>query len=221
MAKYRLGVMGTFENKVGIVVGRKWRNLDVMSAYQPKVANPKTKKQVETRFRFSEASKLARAFRFVVKAGMGGITAGTKVPPRGAFVSENMKAVEFTYPDTINIDYTMLKIAKGNHLSGTFGSPASTEPLSIKVNFAYDITRLGVDMDDVVYLVAYNPADNTIAYKNERIGSSHELEMTVPNDWNGETVYVYGFVVAANAADNVNSPDDVSESHYIGSVSIS
>lgn len=220
MAKYRLGVMGTFENKVGIVVGRKWRSEHVMSAYQPKVSNPKTKKQVETRFRFSEASKLARAFRWVLPMGFGGITAGTKVPPRCAFISDAYKAVEFTYPDTVDIDYTMLNIAKGNHLSGTFGTPSSTQPLTIEVAFSYDESRLGVDGHDEVYLVAYNPADNTIAYRNARVNEG-TISMTVPNDWNGETVHLYGFVVAEWATGGTNSPDDVSDSKYIGTVNIS
>ena len=220
MAKYRLGVMGTFTNKVGIVVGRKWRNQDVMSAYQPKVANPRSKKQVESRGRFSEASKLARAFRFVLPVGMGGITAGTKVPPRCAFISDAYKAVEFTYPDTIDVDYTMLNIAKGNHLSGSFGSPASTEALQIDVAFSYDLSRLGVDGHDEVVVVAYNPADNTIAYTRARVNVG-TVSFMVPSDWNGETVYLYGFVVASWAVDKVNSPDDVSDSKYIGSVSIS
>lgn len=219
MAKYRLGVMGTFENKVGIVVGRKWRNLDVMSAYQPKVANPKTKKQAEVRGRFSEASKLARAFRWVLDAGMGGVTAGTKCPPRGAFVRENIPAIEFTYPDTIDVDYTMLKIAKGNHLSGIFGTPSSTDPLTVKVSFSYDQSRLGVSGDDRVYLVAYNETTNSIAYNSYK-ATLGNIEMTMPTSWNGEDVYLYGFVVADWVATNPNSPDDVSDSVYIGTVTI-
>lgn len=220
MAKYRLGVMGTFVNKVGIVVGRKWRTEYVMAAYQPKVANPRTKRQVETRALFSEASKLARAFRWVLKMGYGGITAGTKCPPRGAFMRENLKAIEFTYPDTIDIDYTMLKVAKGNHLSGTFGTPSSTEPLTVKVSFSYDQSRLGVDTGDRVILVGYNPVEGIICYSDFRANQGN-LEMTVPSSWNGEDVYLYGFVVSENALVAVNGPADVSDSSYIGKVNIS
>lgn len=220
MAKYRLGVMGTFKNKVGIVVGRKWRNLDVMSAYQPSVKNPKTKKQVEARQRFLTASKLARDFRWIVGTGFGGVTAGTKCPPRGAFMRENIPAIEFTYPDTIDVDYTMLKVAKGNHLTGTFGSPTSTEPLTVKVSFSYDQSRLGVDGGDKVILVGYNPADGTMCYSEFRADAGN-LEMTVPNSWNGEDVHIYGFVVGGGFLTVINSPDDVSESSYIGRVNIS
>ena len=220
MAKYRLGVMGTFENKVGIVVGRKWRNLDVMSAYQPKVKNPKTKKQVEQRQRFLTASKLARDFRWIVGQGFGGVTAGTKCPPRGAFMRENLPAIDFTYPDTIDVDYTLLKVAKGNHLSGTFGTPSSNDPLTVKVSFSYDEGRLGVEGGDKVVLVAYNPADGTMCIREFRANQGN-IEMTVPNSWNGEDVYIYGFVVGESALTVINSPDDVSDSTYVGKVNIS
>ena len=220
MAIYNGGILDEYKNKIGNVVGRRWRGLDVISKYQPHVKNPKTKKQVEARQRFLAASRLARDFRWIVGMGFGGVTAGTKCPPRGAFVRENIQAIEFTYPDTIDIDYTMLKVAMGNHLTGTFGSPTSTEPLTVKVSFSYDASRLGVDMGDKVILVGYNPVDGTMCYSEFRADEGN-LEMTVPNSWNGEEVHIYGFVVGENALTVINSPDDVSVSSYIGKVNIS
>ena len=184
------------------------------------VSNPNTKKQVEQRQRFMTASKLARDFRWIVGKGFGGVTAGTKCPPRGAFVRENIGAIGFAYPDTIDVDYTQLKVAKGNHLSGTFGTPTSTDPLTVKVSFSYDQSRLGVDAGDKVILVGYNPVDGNMCYSDFRADEGN-LEMTVPNSWNGENVYIYGFVVGESALTVVNSPDDVSESSYVGKVNIS
>lgn len=220
MAIYNGGILDEYKNKIGNVVGRRWRGLDVISKYQPHVKNPNTKRQVEARQRFLTASKLARDFRWIVGMGFGGVTAGTKCPPRGAFVRENIRAIEFTYPDTIDIDYTMLTVAKGNHLSGTFGTPTSTEPLTVKVSFRYDESRLGVVGSDKVILVGYNPVDGTMCYSDFRANEG-ELEMTVPNSWNGEEVHIYGFVVGESAITVINSPDDVSESTYIGKVNIS
>ena len=220
MAIYNGGILDEYKNKIGNVVGRRWRGLDVISKYQPHVKNPKTKKQVEARQRFLTASKLARDFRWVVGMGFGGVTAGTKCPPRGAFIRENLDAIEFTYPDTIDVDYTLLKVAKGNHLSGTFGSPTSTDPLTVKVAFSYDESRLGVDEKDKVVLVGYNPGDSNMCYSEFRANQGN-LEMTVPNSWNGEDVYIYGFVVGENALTVINSPDDVSNSTYVGKVNVS
>jgi hypothetical protein len=219
MAIYNGGILDEYKNKIGNVVGRRWRGLDVISKYQPNVKNPKTKKQVEARYRFLTVSKLARDFRWIVGMGFGGVTAGTKCPPRGAFMRENIGAIEFTYPDTIDVDYTMLKVAKGNHLTGTFGNPTSTDPLTVAATFSYDQSRLGTDMDDKVVLVGYNPADGTMCYSEFR-ASEGNLEMTVPMSWNGADVYIYGFVVGGSALTVINSPDDVSESSYLGRVTV-
>ena len=223
MAKYRLGVMGTFANKVGIVVGRKWRNHDVMSAYQPKVFNPNTKKQVEQRQRFGAASTLARGMKLGLAYGFAGVAAGTKSPARSRFVQANIKAVEFTFPDAIDIDYTMVKVSEGSHMNATYGTPKSTEPLQIDLTFSMPVVEGFSRADDNVFMVAYNPADGNCVIANGR-ASSGSLSVMVPNSWNGETVHVYAFVVGAEAGSGQfvrpTDPAQVSETHYCGSVSI-
>ena len=224
MAKYRLGVMGTFENKVGIVVGRKWRTLDVMSAYQPKVANPNTKKQVEQRKCFGAASALARGMKLGLAYGFAGVAAGTKSPARSRFVQANIPAIEFAWPDTIEIDYTMVKMSNGSHLNATYGAPSSTNPLQIDLTFSYPIISGFSTEDDNVVAVAYNPVDGNcmIAFQRANGGS---MSLNVPNSWNGETVHVYAFVIGAEAGYEHNArPTDatqVSETHYCGSISVS
>lgn len=224
MAKYRLGVMGTFENKVGIVVGRKWRNLDVMSAYQPKVFNPKTKKQVEQRQRFGAASTLARGMKLGLAYGFAGVAAGTKSPARSRFVQANIPAIEFTWPDTIDIDYTMVKMSDGSHMNATYGTPTSTQPLQIDLTYSMSFVEGFSTEDDNVVAVAYNPADGNcvIGYERANAGS---LKIMVPNSWNGETVHVFAFVIGSEAGSVPTArPTDatqVSESHYCGVVSIS
>lgn len=224
MAKYRLGVMGTFENKVGIVVGRKWRNLDVMSAYQPKVFNPNTKKQVEQRQRFGATSTLARGMKLGLAYGFAGVAAGTKSPARSRFVQANIPAVEFTWPDTIDIDYSMVKVSDGSHMNATYGTPTSTEPLEIAMTYSLPIVEGFSNEDDNVFAVAYNPADGNcvLGYSRANAGS---VRIVVPSSWNGETVHVYGFVIGSEAGSGTTArPTDatqVSETHYCGSVEIS
>lgn len=223
MAKYRLGVMGTFSNKVGIVVGRKWRNLDVMSAYQPKVFNPNTKKQVEQRKRFGAVSKLARGMKIGLAYGFAGVAAGTKSPARSRFVQANIPAVELTWPDTIDIDYTMVKVSDGSHMNATYGTPQSTEPLQIDLTFSMPVVEGFSTEDDNVVAMAYNPADGNcvIGYERANAGS---LKIMVPTSWNGETVHVYAFVIGSEAGSVPTArPTDatqVSETHYCGSVTI-
>lgn len=224
MAKYRLGVMGAFENKVGIVVGRKWRNLDVMSAYQPKVFNPNTKKQMEQRQRFGAASSLARGMKLGLAYGFAGVAAGTKSPARSRFVQANIPAIEFTWPDTIDIMYEDIKMSDGSHMNATYGTPSSTQPLQIDLTYSMPVVEGFSREDDNVFVVAYNPADKNCVIANARAGAG-TLSVMVPNSWNGETVHVYAFVIGAEAGSGQlirpTDPTQVSESHYCGIVSIS
>lgn len=224
MAKYRLGVMGTFSNKVGIVVGRKWRNLDVMSAYQPKVFNPNTRKQVEQRQRFGAASTLARGMKLGLAYGFAGVAAGTKSPARSRFVQANIKAVEFTFPDTIDIDYTMVKVSSGSHMNASYSAPTCINPLEIEQNFTLPIVEGFSSQDDNVFVVAYNPNDGNCVLGSAK-ASAAKVTITVPASWNGETVNVYAFVVGAEAGSGMSArPSDatqVSETYYCGSVEIS
>lgn len=216
--------MGTFSNKVGIVVGRKWRNLDVMSAYQPKVFNPNTKKQVEQRQRFGAASTLARGMKLGLAYGFAGVAAGTKSPARSRFVQANIPAIEFTWPDTIDIDYTMVKVSDGSHMNATYGTPKSDEPLQIDLTYSMSYIEGFSSEDDNVFMVAYNPADGNCVIAHEKANAG-SLSVIVPNSWNGENVHVYAFVVGADAGRGLNvRPTDatqVSETHYCGQVSIS
>lgn len=215
--------MGTFENKVGIVVGRKWRNLDVMSAYQPKVFNPNTKKQVEQRQRFGAASKLARGMKLGLAYGFAGVAAGTKSPARSRFVQANIPAVEFTWPDTIDIDYTMVKVSAGSHMNATFQAPTSTDPLEVAISFSLPVVEGFSTEDDNVCVVVYNPTDGNCVFGYARANSG-SANIAVPSSWNGETVHVYGFVIGSEAGNGMTArptdPTQVSETYYCGSVEV-
>lgn len=222
MAKYRLGVMGTFKNKVGIVVGRKWRNLNVMSAYQGDVKNPNTSKQQIVRMKFGTLSSLAAAFSKAVHYGYAGVSAGTKVPQRCAFIKENYggNVVGVTLPDTISVDYTLMQVSKGSHMEAVFGSPQFDEPLTVTVSFSYEIIPDFSKATDKVHLVVYNPKDNRVVMA-QAAASAHTISCVVPNAWNGEIVHVYAFVIDGDVEGLPTDPNQVSNSHYIGNGSIS
>lgn len=220
MAIYNGGILDEYKNKVGNVVGRRWRNLDVMSKYQPNVKNPNTKKQQVQRLKFKTLSQLAKAFRIPLAISMAGVAAGTKNPVRGQFITRNMEAVDVTLPDTVDIDYILLKVADGGYVEASFGSPQFTDPQKVAATFSYAIVPDVTSEDDEVHLVVYNPVANLAIEKAVRAGAG-SVAVDVPNSWNGETVHVWGYVVAAKAGGRPTSPAHVSPSHYLGNGSIS
>lgn len=220
MAIYNGGILDEYRNKVGNVVGRRWRNLDVMSKYQPNVKNPNTDKQKIQRMKFMKLSSIAKAFRLPLGISMAGVAAGTKVPVRGQFISRNMEYVSVTLPDTVAVDYTLLKVADGGYFCASFGSPAFDDPLTVTVAFSYDVIPNVTSGDDMVHVVVFNPADG-LALEASVKASVGTINVTVPNSWNGETVHVWGYTVAAEAGSRPTSPSHVSPSRYIGNGSIS
>lgn len=219
MAIYNGGILDEYRNKVGNVVGRRWRNLDVMSKYQPNVKNPNTDKQKIQRMKFKTLSSLAKAFRIPLGISMAGVAAGTKNPVRGQFITRNMGAVEVTLPDTIDVDYTLLRVSDGGYAEASFGSPQFDDPLKVSVAFSYDVIPDVTSGDDMVHLVVYNPAAN-MALEASAKASTHAVDLVVPNSWNGEIVHVWGYTVAAEAGNRPTSPSQVSPSHYLGDGSI-
>lgn len=222
MAKYRLGVMGTFKNKVGIVVGRKWRNLNVMSAYQGDVKNPNTSKQQIVRKKFGTLSSLAASFSKVVRYGYAGVSAGTKVPQRCAFITQNYEGdvVKVTLPDTISVDYTLMQVSRGSHMEASYGSPKFDDPLTVTVTFSYEVIADFSKATDKVYLVVYNPGEDRCVMA-QGLASAQTISCVVPNAWNGEIVHVWAFVIDGDVEGLPTDATQVSNSRYIGNGSIS
>lgn len=220
MAIYNGGILDEYKNKVGNVVGRRWRNLDVISKYQPNVKNPNTDKQKIQRMKFAELSRVAKGFRIPLAISMAGVAAGTKNPVRGQFIARNMDAVEVTLPDTVDVDYTALVVAAGGYVGASFGGPNFDNPLTVEVAFSYEVIPDVTSGDDMVHVVVCNPGTG-LALEKAVKASVGSIKVVVPNSWNGETVHVWGYTVAAEAGNRPTSPSQVSPSQYIGNGSVS
>lgn len=59
MGKFYNGILGTMTGKVGGVVGRTWKGINTVSAYQPNVSNPRTNAQIGQRDKLTVLTKLA------------------------------------------------------------------------------------------------------------------------------------------------------------------
>lgn len=220
MAIYNGGILDEYKNKVGNVVGRRWRGLDVISKYQPNVSNPNTPAQQEQRMKFGALSELAKAFRIPLGISMAGVAAGSKNPVRGQFMSRNVEAIEVVLPDTVSVDYTSLKVAEGGYIEAEFGNLDLTTALTVKVPFTYNIISGVNSGNDKVHIVVYN-REAGLALEAEASANAGSVTFTAPASWNGAEIHVWGYVVAEAAGNRPTSPSQVSPSYYIGNGSIS
>lgn len=223
MSKNAKGVLGQQVGKVGPVVARKFRNLDVYSAYQPKVANPRTQKQQMNRLRFATISRIAHGFGCAVRLGFGAAVRGTKESMRNRFTRVNIPYVEAVGPDAVDVDYTAFVVAQGGLCPVHFNSPMFDTPNSVMVNFdEMNANACQKTANDKVYVVVYSH-DANLAVVGEGVARTEKSVMVeVPSNWNGTKVQVYGFVRndgEANLEFDI-AAGECSDSQYIGSGTI-
>lgn len=223
MSKNAKGVLGQQVGKVGPVVARKFRNLDVYSAYQPNVKNPRTSKQQLNRLRFATISRLAHGFGCAVRLGFGAAVRGTKESMRNRFTKVNIPYVEASGIDSVSIDFTALVVAQGGLCPVHFSTPLFDTPKSVLVNFdEMNANACQKTANDKVYVVVYSP-DANLAVVGEGVErSAKSATVNVPSNWNGTKVHVWGFVRndgEANTEFNI-AAGECSDSQYIGSGTI-
>ena len=223
MSKNVKGLLGQQVGKVGPAVARKFRNLNVYSAYQPNVKNPRTQKQQDNRLRFATLSKLAHGFGCGVRLGFTAAVRGTNESPRNRFTRLNAGAVKTSGPDSVDIDFTAMVVAQGGLCPVRFNSPEFDTPKEVSAKIdELQANACQKTANDKVYLVVFNPGDNLAIISEGVDRSEQNVTVKVPSRWNGTKVQVYGFVRndgEANTEFNI-AAGECSDSQYVGSGSI-
>ena len=239
-----LKMTGSFAGAVGYIdpQGRVQ-----MRSKPEKISDANTKKQQAVRTRFLAITSLAKAFSKTA-LGLSIVAKQKKLTWRNMFTKVNYGATEANIGDdsvTAQTDFTLLEVSRGDNPEVSFGSPVFDEdPLTVKVSFGPNKDMPGASVDDLVYLLVYNPADNRTIISDPVRRAEGSVSVMVPNSWNGETVHVWGFsqgfaseqarteymsywnrtraAGAAEALTEMNASDtEFSNSHYIGNGSIS
>lgn len=223
MSKNAKGVLGQQVGKVGPVVARKFRNLDVYSAYQPNVKNPRTQKQQDNRLRFATISRLAHGFGCAVRLGFTAAVRGTKESQRNRFTRLNAGAVKVLGPDSVDIDFTTMVVAQGGLCPVRFGAPLFDTPEEVSVKFdELQANACQKTANDKVYIVVFSPDDNLAVVSEGVERSAQQVTAKVPSRWIGVKVQVFGFVRndgEANTEFNI-AAGECSDSQYVGSGTI-
>lgn len=223
MSKNAKGVLGQQVGKVGPVVARKFRNLDVYSAYQPNVKNPRTLLQQSNRLRFATLSRLAHGFGCAVRLGFTTAVRGSNESPRNRFTRLNVGAVKVVGPDSVDIDFTAMVVAQGGLCPVRFSSPLFDTPEEVSAQFdELQANACQKTANDKVYLVVFAPGDNLAVVSEGVERSAQKVTAKVPARWNGVKVQVFGFVRndgEANTEFNI-AAGECSDSQYVGSGTI-
>lgn len=222
MSKNVAGILGNQYGKVGPVVARKFREENVYSKYQPNVKNPRTEKQMVQRARFKALSELAHAFACGARMGFIQAASGTNMSPRNLFQKLNFPNVSASGPESVNVDYTAIQVAKGALARVAFSGPRFDTPNQVDIDWTQNGAPCQMTEDDMVYVVVHCPDARSTIVSNPVKRTEETTSVTVPSHWNGMKVHVYGFV-RNDGADNTEfgiPHGECSDSVYCGTGNI-
>lgn len=194
MSKNVAGILGNQYGKVGPVVARKFREENVYSKYQPNVKNPNTSAQQIQRVRFKTLSQLAHAFACGARVGFIVAAKGTNRSPRNLFQNLNFPCVTATGPESVSVDYTTIKVAKGSLSVVGFSYPHFDDPSTVDVEWEDNGAPCQTTDNDKVYIVVHCPDAKATIVSTPVARSVGSASVVVPSYWNGMKVHVYGFV---------------------------
>lgn len=210
MGKLSRGILGAFSGKVGEVVGGTWNGISYIRAMPSNVKDAKTEKQMAQRQRFGLMVKLLYSLKYFLNISFSGGARGQSAVNQA--MSVNLPtAITGDYPDQ-QIDYSMLKVARGNLTNVFEASVAADNPGEVNITWT-DNTDIGsAKGDDTALMLLINTDKGLPLYVTDGPARSDEgATVTLPDPFAGDTLEAY---LAFRSADG----DMVSDSLYLGSV---
>lgn len=194
MSKNMKGILGAQYGKIGPVVGRKFREENVYSAYQKNVFNPRSEAQMRHRNRFRVLSILSHDMACGAIFGFRTAAKGTNMSPRNLFQKTNWRCVTAVGAQTTSIDYTGIQVSKGGLSIVNFSQPSFDIPMSVVVDFDEFGAPCQRTANDRAFAYVYCPnAKQGILSEATNLGDG-KVTVHVPSLWTGMDVHVWGFV---------------------------
>lgn len=189
MGTIKKGILGGFSGKVGNVVGASWKGIDYIRSLPSSIRNPRTRKQVTQRNKFSLMGKFMRAILPVIRVGFKN-SAGASNSAFSAAMSYNINnAVKGEYPD-FGIDFAKVAVARG-------GLYVANNVITVceagRLNCTWDTDVINnASTADRAMILAYNPGSQEAVYDLEAgTRGDGSGSLALPPAWNGEEVEAF------------------------------
>jgi hypothetical protein len=205
MAKQRFGINDGYRGTVGTVIGYQWRGKWCLRSRPRQVRNPRTPKQMAARGLFSLVSQLASRMSFALRTGMRSEALKVHRTECNHFMSLNAPCFALV-DNELRVDYENLLVAVGPVAPVGFATPVvpAGDTRTIVVPFEKNPLHLSSSGDDNVYLYAWCPETGEGILSSPVYRRKKQIEMTLPDRWNGLEVHLYGFATdyAGRASDS-------------------
>lgn len=194
MAVISEGLVGAFSGRVGQVVGYRWKHTQCIRAYVAQVRYPNTEAQQRERDWFVSMVRFAAQARNALKLGMTRGAQAAGMTEGNYFVKLNKQ--HFSLEDgQVQVNYDRLVIAQGAATDVYFHEPRFEEHETVTVAFEKNGMSLRASGEDRVYLYVYAPSVGRGYLSAPAMRRSKRLSVSLPAEWAGLEVHLYGFVV--------------------------
>lgn len=236
MAIYNGPLGSKMRGKVGEIVAAKTvGNRTALRSYQPVVKNPNTLRQRTSRLRMATASGVAAIVSPAIAIGYAKAVAGMKMYARNLFVrgiiNPGTGAPITIANEVATVDYSKLELSKQAGIAEMLPmqAPSAAEPGRAAVSFTAPTISEDLGEGSLgVVIVHVNPAKKACLVSQVE-ASAGSVDPRLPSSWEGDTVYVYGFMkwIPATGNDIATTtqpwkyPSPTSACTYAGSAVIS
>lgn len=206
-----------YSGKMFNTVGARWRkNRDVVKYWKgPKKGRtlPLTmKKQIA---RMTALGELSCILYPAYMRGMEKFAKRRQMSTNNLFIKENMPALSADSSLNVTIDYSKISLSKGHLPMVLFAQADFSTPQTVKVSFGSAAGVEGASEADKVYVAVYCPMAGGLMMSRPVTRDAGDIRVTLPDDWNGLEVKVWGWAVGDQPNDR--NDGESSDCTFLGS----
>lgn len=213
MGKVNQGILDGFSGKVGTVVGYFRYGIPLLRGYVRHKKKSHTLAQRQQMQRFSTLATMSHAFISALRLGLAERAKENHNSYHTNFVEVNMRAVTVDSSLVATVDWSKIIVSEGSLPMVLFSQADFSTPQTVKVSFGSASGVDGASEDDKVYVIVYCPTAGGSVLSRPVTRDAGELRITLPDDWNGLEVKVWGFAIGGD----IENLGRASETTFLGS----
>lgn len=194
MGKQTSGILGPFSGRLGTAVGYMWKQRACVRSYRPHINFPNTPLQQQQHDWFIAMVRFAATANPALKLGFRHLSFDASMTEGNYFVMRNKQHFH-TEEGAVTVDYDKLQIAAGPAVDVYFKSPRFEPNETVCVEFDKNNFSMRSSSEDKVYIYIYSPAMAKGILSAPVARRTKQLSISLPQEWSGTEVHIYGFVV--------------------------
>lgn len=196
MAIFNSYILGQVKKSIGNVTMYRAKKKNLARGKAISVRNPRTDLQVGHRSKFNRLVNLAGVFGGVI---LKGFQTRSLIDARNEFVKRNMALASLEDGANVAVDFERLSLSSGSLGAPAFTLSASENSGTLALTKREQVMMTGrQEPEDDVFAVLFEAeAEEAVLYDLGKRGETEMQEVAFPEQWNPESIYVYGFAVNA------------------------